>query len=124
MGVGVDESGSQEELQWQDREPQEKRLGKEALRERHWQVDRGSFEGTQGLGREGIRRDQEGLCVVQEGQGVLRQVKESEVLRDATSSPRTSSVVRHDFLSGAPQAVVVGHTLCVIRVALLHAWYG
>merc|ERR1711881_161670 len=61
--VGVDESGSQEELRWQDREPQEKRLGKEALRERH------------------------------------RQVKESEVLRDATSSPPTSSAVRHDFLS-------------------------
>merc|ERR1712139_459182 len=68
-----------------DREQEAVRPGEGAVCEGRREVDRGRLEGSQGARCEGIRGDQEGLAAVQEGQGALRPVSTTALLRESAS---------------------------------------
>merc|ERR1711865_524187 len=59
-----------QEQGWQDREQEGEPQGQEV--ERFWPMALSSQEGTQGSEPQGLRRDQEGHPILQEGEGVLR----------------------------------------------------
>merc|ERR1712113_442310 len=79
-----------EQEQRQTCEQEGKRGRQEGIQE-HPRLDRCCAEGQEGPRFERLRGSQEGLCVVQEGQGMLREVRPSQVKsllasRDAISS--------------------------------------